>query len=119
MALARKGTRLIVVGGRRYRYAVSARTPVVRIVAVADGRAGQRLVATLDGSDLLGWAIEHLVRPRLVEHVIVRGLDAGWNPAERGTVCQIALGDWKPFTEPTPPRIHGLHDVQSPRQLRP
>jgi hypothetical protein len=103
VALAGKGSRLIVVEGVRYRYKVSIGLHVT-IVAQSLMSPGQRLAASLAASedcDPIKWAIKHLVIPGLVRHVILQGLAAGWRPTIPGKECAILVKDWKPFTVPT------------------
>jgi len=84
MALARKGSREIVVDGDRYRWVVSADDePGLGIVVEdADGR-GQRMVT---------W-VEHgtLITPGLVAQVIRWALGRGWTPQRRGVRVTFRL----------------------------
>lgn len=77
MALARKGTRSLVVDGQRYRWTVSPDDePGVAIVAEDHAAGGQRMVA---------W-VEHgtPITPALVARAIRAARDRGWVPGGRG-----------------------------------
>ena len=77
MAIARKGSRLITVGGFEYRWAVSPDDePGLGLVVELADNPGQRMVA---------W-IEHgnEITPRIVELAIIAALEQDWNPSERG-----------------------------------
>ena len=77
MALARKGTKKIVVDGIEYRWTVPP-----------DDEPGVAMVvehATSSGWRLVSW-VDHgvIISPGLVREAILDGLNAGWNPKGRG-----------------------------------
>jgi Cysteine-rich CPCC len=77
MALARKGTRTILVEGVTYRWTVAPNDePGLGIVVEADGDSACRLVS---------W-VEHgvIVSPGLVRRAILDGVAAGWRYATPG-----------------------------------
>jgi hypothetical protein len=77
VALARKGTRKIVVDGVSYRWTVAPNDESgMGIVVEADSDGACRLVS---------W-VEHgvIIRPGLVRRAILDGVAAGWTSAKRG-----------------------------------
>jgi hypothetical protein len=82
MALAKKGTRTIVVDGARYRWVVAPDDePGMAIVVELADKPGQRMVTWVDYGTV--------VAPGLVAWVIRRALGRGWTPGRRAT--QIVL----------------------------
>ncbi|MEM7342118.1 MAG: hypothetical protein AAF467_25985 [Actinomycetota bacterium] len=81
MALARRGSKSIEVGGIRYRWAVSQDSGYKVIVVQSDAGAGQKLEASTsyrnDSSQLA-------IRPSDVRAVIEAALAGGWAPDQRG-----------------------------------
>jgi hypothetical protein len=76
MALAKRGTKLIVVDGEAYRWTVDPEDkPGLAILVERDEGSGQRMVTWVDHGTS--------VTPGLVAKVIRRGLDNGWTPRER------------------------------------
>lgn len=86
MSLARKGTRIITVDGRRYRWLVSAgHDPNLAIVAELAEGAAQRMVT---------WVHPRLsvITPSLVRRAIRHALDHGWRPGSRGGEVTYRVG---------------------------
>ncbi|WP_377269815.1 hypothetical protein [Peterkaempfera sp. SMS 1(5)a] len=78
MALARKGTRIAVVDGRRYRWVVAPDDePGLAIVVEDADDSGQRMVTWVDHGTV--------ITPALVARTIRRAQDLGWAPQQRGT----------------------------------
>src|SRR5258707_12617716 len=97
MALARKGTRTVVVDGALFRWVVAPDDePGLAIVAEQASGHGQRMVT---------W-VEHgtVIAPGLVAEVIRKALEHGWTPRERGKqvtfriedIGQVTLTRWPP-----------------------
>jgi hypothetical protein len=77
MGLAKKGTRLMTIGGERYRWVVAPDDePGLGIVVEAAESPGQRMVT---------W-VEHgtTISPWLVREAILHALSQGWTPRARG-----------------------------------
>ena len=93
MAIPRKGSRTIGVGGERYRWVVTVHQHALNLtVERADG-AGQRLIAVSEPHDEYvrddqgAWRFRGQLRsvtPGLVRQVILLALDRGWRPGECG-----------------------------------
>jgi hypothetical protein len=94
MALARKGTRVIVVDGEHLRWVVAAddEPGLAVVVERAEGH-GQRMVT---------W-VEHgtVVTPGLVAQIVRDALDHGWTPREVGK--QITFRREPPADHRLPP----------------
>lgn len=90
MALAKRGTRIIVVGAERYRWVVSPDDePGLAIVVECANGAGQRLVT---------W-VEHrvVIAPGLVAAVIEQASrHLGWTPGRRGGQLTLRCTDPHP-----------------------
>lgn len=86
MTLARKGTRIIVVDGERFRWVVAPddEPGLAIVVERADGH-GQRMVT---------WA-EHgtVIAPGLVARAVREALELGWTPHERGSQVTFRIED--------------------------
>ena len=135
MALARKGTRKIVVNGIWYRWRVSARRGWGDMLIAVEccARPGQRVAAQIPE--------DMIVPPWLVRRVIVRALAAGWRPEVPGPSAVFKLragcsfdgkflpfrysaGDYLPFRYLDPlnpevldcPRARGLHQLHFTRR---
>lgn len=85
MALAKKGTREIVVEGHAYRWATSAANIPDRLEIIVEhyDTPGQRLVPWLD--------YPGAVTPSLIREVVLRGLAVGWCPREPGPELRVRL----------------------------
>ncbi|MFI9502894.1 hypothetical protein [Nocardia sp. NPDC052566] len=88
MALARKGTRIIVVDGQRYRWVVSPGDLLAIVVERAEG-VGQRMVTG-------GFEHPTVISPGLVAQAVRNALRHGWTPFERGRALILARGDLTP-----------------------
>ena len=78
MTLQRKGTRKIVVNDRTYRWRVSSADGQLLAIVVEGAQGqGQRMVSQWYDC---GTAIS----PALVRDVVLRALENGWNPDQRG-----------------------------------
>ena len=90
MALAKKGTRLIRVDGRTYRWAVSRASGHVTLVVEVSTKPGQRLVVSIPydpgkvtpvaGTEVLDE--KNIAPPALVRRAIAAGLSRGWRPPD-------------------------------------
>nr|WP_063817906.1 hypothetical protein [Herbidospora sakaeratensis] len=124
MAMPRKGSRLITVGGTVYRWRVRHKPtyceglcwgPLAFSVEHAE-RPGGVLKVTLPSPRPDNWLGERAmaVRPVLVASVIRRALDGGWTPGA-GTVHVAVtedelpelLGGCNPFSQPPSARLEG------------
>ena len=86
MAIAKKGTRRIVVEGESFRWVVSPDDePGLGIVVERDAGHGQRLVAWVEH--------DNIVSPALVRRVILYALSWGWAPTERKEQLTLRLND--------------------------
>src|SRR4051812_24303387 len=86
MAIAKKGSRKIVVEGEIYRWVVSPDDePGLGIVVEKDKINGQRLAV---------W-VEHgnTITPALVKKVILYALTEGWSPSERKRQMTLGVDD--------------------------
>jgi uncharacterized protein (TIGR02996 family) len=93
MALAKRGSRRIIVAGVDYRWVVSADDGYMVLVVELDDSPGQRLEAIFGYSDLDEPAEEgnsrtggqrRSLRPGVVCDVIRAALQRGWQPSRRG-----------------------------------
>ncbi|MFI7128429.1 hypothetical protein ACIBQ1_22190 [Nonomuraea sp. NPDC050153] len=94
MALARKGTRTIVVDGASFRWVVAPDDePGLAIVVEQAEGSGQRMVT---------W-VEHgtIITPGLVAEIVRNALDHGWTPHELGKqiTFRVEDGDRAIFTQ--------------------
>lgn len=99
MALARKGTRIIVIDGVRFRWVVAPddEPGLAIVVERADGH-GQRMAT---------W-VEHgtVITPGLVAGIIRKALEHGWTPRKSGEQVTFRVQDidrttltrWPPST---------------------
>jgi hypothetical protein len=86
VALAKKGTRIIVVAGDRFRWVVAPDDePGLAIVVEREDGHGRRMVT---------W-VEHgtIITPGLVARVIRTALDHGWTPRESGEQVTFRVQD--------------------------
>lgn len=92
MGLAKKGSRTISIGGVVYRWAVSASSGYLRLVAELKCDPGQRLVAWFLHHDCYvrdqtgRWqrvAQLRTISPALVRSTILMALERGWQPAAK------------------------------------
>jgi hypothetical protein len=105
MALGRKGTRRIVVGGTAYRWRLRHRptyfqglawSPCTFAVQHAD-TSGTTLVVTTNRPHLSNW-LGRAAKPVLPSHVaqaIERGLREGWTPMDPGSPFHLSA-DFEP-----------------------
>jgi hypothetical protein len=92
MALAKKGSRLIRVGGRSYRWVASPDSGYITLVVESAAKRGQRLTARFPYCDVrlepavgpLVLIQRSIVTPGLVRRSILEGLAQGWKPDESG-----------------------------------
>jgi hypothetical protein len=87
MALPKHGSRLIVVDGKAYRWAIAGKRSLphsdLRIVVEAANNPGQRLIRWADFGEL--------VKPRDVRWAIIEALWAGWTPHQLGPELRRGL----------------------------
>ena len=107
MALRKKGSRLIVVGGKQYRWVLSPNDDWMDIVVELASEPGQRLVARgsynnafdkfwlalPDPVEVSKVGQQTHVTPKLVQSGIERALASGWKPAEKGGEFKISIDD--------------------------
>jgi hypothetical protein len=108
MALPKKGTRTIVVDGRRFRWNMkyekvnycSAACPVRLTVQQDVGRGGQKLIAQFDGVGVSDSGVKWMfprygaeVTPGKVADIIRAGLVAGWYPEATGQPPVVLDGE--------------------------
>jgi hypothetical protein len=83
MAMAKKSTRRIHVGGRDYRWTVAEGGGKMTVVVEASAEPRQRLHAVIP-CDPGVWAVKHVVLPEFVSRCIAEALEAGWMPDKAG-----------------------------------
>ena len=99
MALAKKGTRTIRVGGRAYRWTVCPDSGQMILVVESKDRAGQRATFAVPYGDVVvrdvaGTQVleqRNVVTPALVRRGILAALAAGWTPEGRGPELRLAI----------------------------
>lgn len=98
MALAKKGSRKIVVDSMEYRWTVAPEARTMHLVVEQAKDPGPRLVVIMDygdepaPDDTSGQsAQQRSVTPDLVRRCILAGLAHGWRPGERGHGLRMAL----------------------------
>ncbi len=84
MGLAKKGSRLFVVGDAEYRWAVSPDSGYTVLVVESASDPGQRLEAYLDYETQPPNVEAVQITPAVVRRVVVRAVSAGWRPREKG-----------------------------------
>ena len=93
MALAKKGTRLITIGGQDYRWIVSPNDGFITLVVELADNPGQALMAYFNYLDLYEPAgpgrlrivgQRCSIRPGVVRAVVESALDSGWRPTVSG-----------------------------------
>jgi hypothetical protein len=96
MGIAKKGTRLIVVGGHRLRWVVApGDEPGLAIVVEHADEPGQRLVTWVDHGTVIA--------PGLVAEVVRDALGQGWTPRERGRQLTLRVTEPGGPARPWPP----------------
>lgn len=106
MALARRGTRVIVVDGERLRWVVAPDDePGLAIVVERAEGQGQRMVT---------W-VEHgtIITPRLVAQIIRDALEYGWTPRELGRQITFRMEPSTGRPAPITPPLQGPPDVDA------
>ena len=89
MALPRRGSRLITVDAREYRWIVSPNDGWIEVVVERTDGPGRRLVARTGYHDLtneagLNLAQQPKITPAFVRRAILAAIAAGWKPSVRG-----------------------------------
>ncbi|GAA2389811.1 hypothetical protein [Dactylosporangium salmoneum] len=89
MALRRKGSRTVVVDGRRYRWVITLRAEPVQgvVVELAEGPASRLVAYTNEFA---------VITPGMVALGIRAALSAGWEPDMRGPDFRLADDLWGP-----------------------
>jgi hypothetical protein len=88
MAIAKKGTRIIVVGGERYRWVVSPDSGYMALVIERAEGEGQRLATVFEQSAV--------VTSGVVAAVIEGAQQLGWVPRQLGTELRLWNLAWHP-----------------------
>jgi len=102
MALAKKGTRSIMVNDARFRWTVSPDDePGIGVVVEDYSVPGQRAAIWVEHGNILS--------PGLVRHFILHALAHGWNPKKRGPQLVFRLSN---HPKKSPPQAVNLHDLQ-------
>ena len=83
MAMAKKGTRRIHVGGRDYRWTVAEGGGKMTVVVEASDEPRQKLTAVIP-CDPGVFAVKHVVLPELVSRCISEAIAKGWTPDKSG-----------------------------------
>jgi hypothetical protein len=84
MALAKNGTRIIIVDDARYRWTIDANDePGLGIVVALADRPAQRSVTWVDHGNI--------VTPKVVRHCIEWALVSGWIPSQRGPDVEFRI----------------------------
>ncbi|MGW1989211.1 hypothetical protein [Embleya sp. NPDC001921] len=96
MAIAKKGTRIIVVDGERYRWVVSADSGSIVLVVERAEEEGQRLSTNFEQSAV--------ITPGVVAAVIEGAHRLGWAPEQRGTELRL----WNLDRHPDPAALRLL-----------
>jgi hypothetical protein len=101
MAIPKKGSRVIVVEGESYRWAVRRRPTYSQAIAqsplsfaVELGTSGQTtLVVTVNASRPDNWvgSPSKVITPAVVESAIRKALQQGWQPSEKGSPYALQL----------------------------
>jgi hypothetical protein len=101
MAIAKKGSRRIVVDGVPFRWSVRPRPTYTQALAQGplsfavemENSGHTTLVVTIDASRPDNWVLAQssVVTPSLVERAIRQALNQGWRPTEKGSPYAIAL----------------------------
>jgi hypothetical protein len=94
MALRRKGSRTVVVDGRRYRWVISSRgEPVQGVVVELAEEPASRLVAYTNQFAVIA--------PAMVVTGVRSAVSAGWEPDRRGPDFRLADDLWgRPLLTP-------------------
>lgn len=86
MAVARRGSKLITVGGVSYRWVVSEDSGFKVIVVQHASGSGQRLEAS---TSIIDDFIHQAVRPGAVQRLIELALARGWSPDANGPPMKL------------------------------
>jgi hypothetical protein len=95
MGLAKKGSRMIVVGEMRYRWRVSPDDGFIRIVVEKEEQQGQRLSVQIgydDEPSPTGISVQkQTITPALIRQIILKATSLGWAPSRRGKALFLKL----------------------------
>lgn len=121
MGLAKKGTRIITVDEKSYRWVVSFNKDSLRLIVESKDSPGQRLDAGFKyynsylydqdkGCNLL--TQRRSITPSLVKSVILLALEKGWKPTQRGLGnFSLWLDEEFPITESSEALGVSLEDI--------
>ena len=93
MGLAKKGSRLIDVEGRRYRWVVSPDSGFMVIVVEAEPESGQRLELQVSYRDRAEGGQAAQLTPAVVRRAVLLALEEGWKPGSKGPAFRLPDAD--------------------------